>query len=362
MATYLHSLGYATGGFVSGPFLAADYGFARGFDVYDDYSLVDVTDPRGVGIDFGSVHRSTTTPGILRLAESWLAQTRSHRSHRPFFLFIHIFDVHYDYLPHPDTADFDPGYEPSVHLDNLPANPAINPRMNPRDLEHLVALYDGEIRFVDDHLGHLFAALRAAGLEDTTVVAVTSDHGEEFFEHGNKAHRSDLSDVQLKVPLVVRFPSKIPAGLVVNAQVRLADVAPTLLALAGVPAGSALPAQPGPTVLVGTNLEPSLRDARVPFPELPAYGRLICQTGDFRSYRTGTAKLVLRKTPASLREELYDLAADPGEATSIAERDPELVHHLRQLLEAASAAGGVKAPPALLEFDHLSRLRALGYL
>src|SRR5262249_34350660 len=106
--------------------------------------------------------------------------------------------------------------------------------MDPRDLAHVVALYDGEIRYVDEYLGHVIDVVDRLGVLDQTLLVVTSDHGEEFFEHGRKGHRNALYDESIRIPLLMRYPGKIPAGTVIDRQVRLLDVAPTILALAGV--------------------------------------------------------------------------------------------------------------------------------
>jgi hypothetical protein len=125
---------------------------------------------------------------------------------------------------------------------------------------------------------------------------------------------------------------------------------------------TALPARPGPAALVGTNLLPAMQDAGFPFPDLPAFGRLTIKAGKFRFYRTGTAKLVLSETAEGAQEELYDLLSDPTETSSITDRDLALAHRLRQLLEAADAAGKVNAPRVVLDLDHMKQLHSLGYL
>src|SRR5690606_19702043 len=113
-------------------------------------------------------------------------------------------------------------------------NARINPGMDPRDLAFLKSQYDGEIRFTDEHLGRIVARLEQMGVLDDTIVVVTSDHGEEFFEHGMKGHAKTLYDEVLRVPLVVRYPRRIGFGQRIAEQVRLMDVPATILGLAGV--------------------------------------------------------------------------------------------------------------------------------
>ena len=222
LALRLAKLGYATGGVVSGGYLNAKWGFARGFDYYDDFSVGKR--------HFGADKQEITSPHILQLANRWLDQWQQRDSRRPFFLFLHFYDVHYDFNPPPpyDTM-FDPDYQGTLTGLDFDTNPALKPGLPQRDLEHLLALYDGEIRHLDDHLGRFFDSLAERGVFDNTIVAVTSDHGEEFGEHGRFGHRETLYDEVLLIPLIVRFPAKIAPGTVVREQVRLIDVGPTLL-------------------------------------------------------------------------------------------------------------------------------------
>jgi arylsulfatase A-like enzyme len=106
--------------------------------------------------------------------------------------------------------------------------------VTPADLEHLLALYDGEIRYTDDEMGRVLDHLSARGALANTLVVVTSDHGEEFLEHGSWEHQKTLYGEVIRVPLVVRGPG-VPARRE-PAPVSLLDVAPTVLAWAGLPA------------------------------------------------------------------------------------------------------------------------------
>jgi len=104
--------------------------------------------------------------------------------------------------------------------------------MDPRDLEHLVARYDGAIRFVDSELARLVERLDELDLEENTLVVVTGDHGEEFYEHGMKTHRHQLFLESVSVPLILRWPAGLPSGKVVEGNTGLVDVVPTLLSAA----------------------------------------------------------------------------------------------------------------------------------
>ncbi len=357
LAEVLHRAGYATAGFVSGPFLRSLYNYGQGFDLYDDS-----TSARGLGAS----HRGITSPRLLSLVTAWLDGWRVRRAGRPFFLFVHMWDPHYDYEPPPPYDRlFDPGYRGTVTGRDFERGKAVHPGMDPRDLAHVIALYDGEIRFTDEHLGRLIAWLRRSRVLDDTIVVVTSDHGEEFFEHGQKGHQKTLYDELIRIPLVMRYPRRIRPGSVFGRQVRLVDVAPTILGLAGVSApdgfGSGL-ASPGRE----RDLSPWLggeRPARTA-PKLVAFSRLGLWSR-LESARTPRWKVVLGGRRRRL--EIYDLRRDPDERRDLSARAArsgqaaalaELVRRRRRALAARAYPPEHVALPA----EHVDRLRALGYI
>jgi arylsulfatase A-like enzyme len=235
LAAVLQEAGLATAGIVSAPQVAGHYGFSRGFDLYDDQTI-----PAPSAFD---ALEDEPAPVVESLATSWLRANGGKR----FFLFLHFWDVHYDYMPPPpyDTM-FDPEYRGSVTGVDFFQNKAINKNMDPRDLEHILALYDGELRWVDDHIARILAVLEEMGVEDRTAVIVTSDHGDEFFEHGFKGHGRTLYGEVTRVPLVVRVPGG--NGTVVDAPASLTDLMPTALRILGVEA----PARMNGVDLLGT--------------------------------------------------------------------------------------------------------------
>jgi choline-sulfatase len=128
---------------------------------------------------------------------------------------------------------FDPDYAGTVTGANFIDDDSINAHLPPRDLDHLLALYDGEVRWVDDHIARILAAVDELGIADRTAIIVTADHGDEFFEHGSKGHGVTLYREVMQVPLVIRARGLTP-GAVVDVPVSLTDVAPTVLALLGI--------------------------------------------------------------------------------------------------------------------------------
>ena len=355
LAEVLSQEGYTTSGIVGGSYLDAGYGFAQGFDDYDDYTVVnrDRNKPDG----------HVTSPMSLRLASEWLASWAASQQPRPFFLFLHMWDVHYSYDPPPpyDTM-FDPDYEGDIVASPYMRNRRINARMDPRDLEHVMALYDGEIRHTDDHLGRLFDSLKGLGAFDDTIIVVTSDHGDEFFEHGKKGHGQNLFDSVLRIPLLMRYPSKIPAGRVVEGQVRLMDVAPTILGLAGIepPADFGYAREDGPHPY--RDLTPLLEgEPGGKPPPLVAFGDLY---GSLISLRTRDAKII-RSLDDPEQVQRYDLLSDPAEKDNLFGDDNAAIDAL--LAAELGKWLGVEhqedlTAPMELDPEQVRILRSLGYL
>src|SRR6185436_17372373 len=129
-------------------------------------------------------HVDITNPKLVQEVSAWLR--REHEE--PFFLFIHMWDVHHDFIP-PQPFDelFDPNYSGPVD-----GKPPKEHHMEAADLQHLIALYDGEIAWTDSSLGKIVAVLESSSLLDSSILAITADHGEEFFEHGLFGHRNTL--------------------------------------------------------------------------------------------------------------------------------------------------------------------------
>lgn len=273
----LRAEGYFTAGFWTGWYLAGEYGFGRGFDLYEN----SMTQGDMIERELARAHADEELDSARRVLGA--RQKLSHQdvtSHRvvervsralervgkePMFLFLHLFDPHYDYIPPaPWDTRFDPDYTGDVdgrdfydneRIFDIDAHP--RRRIGKRDLDHIVALYRGEIAWTDDAVGRVLDLLDEAGRLDDAIVVVTSDHGDEFFEHGGRGHRHFLWEELLRVPLLVRLPERLrPPGLPssVTSQVDLSDIAPTLLDLlahdvpAGVEGRSLLPALRGSTL------------------------------------------------------------------------------------------------------------------
>ncbi|MCW5891453.1 MAG: sulfatase [bacterium] len=343
LAELLRNAGWRTVAFTDGGPMHASRGFEHGFEVYRH-----------------------TKP--LARAQRWIAGNAGGR--RPVFLFFHSFEIHDPYTPPPGWIDqFDPDYRGPI-LDAVRAIRRgaenweqahalfwkdVDPT-DPRAVAFVHRLYEAGIRHMDDlTLARLLADLAARDPRRETLVVFTSDHGEAFAEHGAFLH-DDLWRHTLHVPLVLRWPGRLPAGLRIDAPVRLLDLTPTILDLVGVPA---------PAYVQGRSLVPLLRGAPLPPQPVVSEHGPPHRTPRFQSLRLDGHTLLLLGD----HMQLFDLAADPGERVDRAAADPALVARLRAELDRWQAecarlaarlgpeGAGVAPPP-----DVMRQLRALGYV
>ena len=320
----LHQHGYATAAFVATTALDPKSGwvpgFARGFDTYDAEFHEDSTD-RYQNVE----HRADYVVGR---AISWL---KDHPK-GPFFAWVHLYDPHEPYDP------------PEPFKKRFASEP-----------------YDGEIAFADSQLGKLFDDLRARGLYDNTLIAVMSDHGEAFGEHGEFSHGIFLYDETIHVPLLLRLPNNQFAGQRVDARVGLVDVVPTILDEAAIAT---------PKEVQGESLVPLMKPSDNAMPALaklknrPAYSESDYSHRDFgwsslRSLRE--EKYLFVEAP---RKELYDQSADPGALHNLAQGSPAVTQALSSKLAAfrektanAAKTGNPDVDPQLVQ-----KLAALGYV
>jgi arylsulfatase A-like enzyme len=229
LASALASAGFQTASFNGGGQIDALFGLDHGFQVYQ--SPKPAHDEEAWARDVGDDRFGT----VVAAALGWLDENRGR-----FFLFLHTYEVHHPYSPDPAFGtllpeSYDGPLPDDISIDLLERINARRLEATPKDLEHVVHAYDVEIRSVDAALGGLVADLKRRGLYDRTLLIVTSDHGEEFGEHGKMGwHSHTLHDELLRVPLVVKFPGSWRAGTSLDAQVRGIDVAPTVMSVARV--------------------------------------------------------------------------------------------------------------------------------
>ena len=231
-----------------------------------------------------------------------------------------------------------------------------------RTVEHLEALYDGEIREMDRTFGTLLEYVRSSGRARNTCVIVTSDHGEEFMEHGQMFHsHAVLYEELIRVPLIVWCPSRYTGGRVIEQPVSLVDITPTVLDIA---------AAPIPKGLDGRSLVPALLGQ-----DLPAGGTTLSEVdasverkkGSVVAVRTADYKLIRKSwDPTPL---LFDLDEDPEEKHDVRPEHPALVSRLDAVLGAAVLTARQFKPaqtkaatvPPTPDAATLERMRELGY-
>ena len=279
LAERMRAAGHATAAFVGAVVLAERFGLGRGFDVYDD----DMGE-RTSGV-VGYAERRANR--VVDAALAWVREAPAR-----FFLWVHFYDPHATYDPPPGFASA------------FASRP-----------------YAGEIAFVDAQLGRLIAGIEERWSAEGLLIVVTSDHGESLNEHGEATHSYTIYDATQRVPLVMRGPG-LPAGRVIEAPVRLIDVAPTLLGLVG--------AQPL-TEATGRDLRPLIagaeRAGRVAYIETLAT-QLDYRWSPLLGLRTARFKYIRAPRP-----ELYDLEADPDETSNLAADEPDRVASFERALE-----------------------------
>ncbi|MGE0639766.1 MAG: sulfatase [Thermoanaerobaculia bacterium] len=341
LAERLRSRGFTTFGISTNGHVSEAWGFARGFETFlPTWKL-----------GFGLYARSEQVNSLLlpRLGE--LAE--------PYFLFVHYLDPHQPYDP---RVAFDGGSLPEELARRAPLREGeVYPTRAPVDAATLRAandLYDGEIRSNDEEIGRLMAALRELGLDRDTLFVFTSDHGEEFFEHGRSGHGKSLYAEVTAVPLIFFGDGLVCPGAVIG-RVGLEDIAPTVLAmLDGAPLGTSSAGE-----FDGIDQSRALRCGG----ELRSAPRLLYVEGDpdaGLALVEGARKLLLTHFPYG--KAFFDQRSDPGEQRDLwsapetaAERDADtrlLAERYNDLVRRSFERDTTTANQELSE-----QLAALGY-
>jgi arylsulfatase A-like enzyme len=384
LADWFKAAGWKTSAIVNTLFLRREkHGVTRGFE---DYLAISRS-------DYKQKEPSSwvTDEAILRVED---------QGDTPLLLFVHYYDVHADYTslesyeklfvgPYSGQADgsawqlmranFEAehieGCLADFHPDRCEYGSKEIPRridasmeritFNEEDIRHLNNLYDGGVRQMDSELGRFFSFLEESGRTKDTVVLITSDHGEEFMEHGRVDHYLAMYRESLQVPLLLRGPG-VPAGERFDQPVSLIDVAPTLLSLARLPI---------PKKIEGYDLSQLWQGGAVS----DWKGRLLFGEASggleyaqsfpgmypiYRSVREGRYKLIERQIGMQKDYELFDLNEDPDEQRNLARMEPAIQARLRAYLEerAQAEARSPVGTEVELEPSEREELRALGYV
>lgn len=351
----LSSAGYLTAAFTGGGYMSAGRGLGQGFEVFQS--------------------QGRRFEDNLEAVLDWL----SANPEQPFFLFLHNFNAHRPYTPpHSIYARFVTDVPPNcagVSLSNkdFKTRAAQNcfgaavsrwPRgVDPRSVEYLRNLYAAEVFYLDSLVGKVVERLRSLEILSGTILLVTSDHGDELFDHGGIDHVKTLYQELIHVPLILSGP-EIPEGRRVLSPVELVDIAPTLLDLAGVD---------HPVDFVGASLlsvaSQTADHARPVFAataydsQRPAFQRY---PYDFKAtVLVGDWKLIFKRRPDGERDlELYNLRVDPEEISEVSSHEASKVDELSRLLMPwiSDMRRRNYCTQEELEAETREDLKALGYL
>ena len=349
LAERLREAGYRTAAFTEGGYVSAQCGFSQGFEIYED-------------------HDEVVEGGPETIAAAALAWVRAVRR-VPFFLFVHTYEPHYPYV-HADFANpSDAGRLPSVvtykEIDAIHSGALI---LSEAERRYLTDLYDGDVAHADRVIGRFLQTLRREGILDGALLVVLSDHGEELWDREpnySPDHGHSLYQELMHVPLLVRWPGRVPAGSRIRTPVSLIDLAPTLLALTGLP---------GDPAHQGRSLARTMQTAEEP-PPRPILAEAIEFGPDRFLIREGNLKVVLTPYPdrfsivpiPARTLEVFDLAADPLERHDLSAHLTKPVAEMVDVLwrRARGVLSGPtrddEAGPPLPE-ELLQQLRSLGYL
>ncbi len=282
----------------------------------------------------------------------------------PFFLFLHFYDVHTDFTPEERwrQAFVEPyqGDMSTVTIEMVKKRNKVlrgQDVFRPEDFAFLEQMYDAEIRTFDERMKVFFDYLEAKGLSDETVVCITSDHGEEYGEHGSILHGRTHYQELVRIPWILRGPG-VPAGQRVERPVHLVDVVPTLLSLAGMPA---LPGVDGYDATLSWRDPSALPSLRYLFSEADHNNLVNGQTRNNFKKSVRLENWVLHYNLVTGTKELYDLEKDAFERNDLAAQEPERVQQLFEKLEAYMQREGSAKDIGEVSAEEQEKLEALGY-
>jgi choline-sulfatase len=305
VAELMHKAGYRTGMFSSNGYVSSKWGFDRGWEKNRNF-----------------IRESLPNSGayLWKVARTWVLGNGTHRQ----FAYLATVEPHVIYNPKkpyllkywnkPYGGPIKP-VQTGIQLGLIKSGKL---KVTDTDKAYIEALHNAEITESDDYFGAFLDDLRASGLYDSSAVVVISDHGEEFWDHGDVGHAQSVHQELVHVPLIIRAPGAFPPGKVVNADVEAMDLFPTLLDLAGIPI---------PPETQGSSLLP-LVDW-----DLPPRAAWSQNTGVSRGLKVGRYRLIHN----GARIELYDELADPAEKVDLARRRPIALRQMRNVFSLLAA-------------------------
>jgi arylsulfatase A-like enzyme len=345
------------------------YGFSKGFDVYRQSD--------------GLITQINSAELMSKAVSKWLGRNAD----KKFFLFLHTYQVHSPYsCPPPYNTMFlekNASFREINLVNYLGGTSGIFKELPEVERQNIVGLYDGGISYVDDQLiKPLIERLKELRLYDQTMIVFTSDHGEEFFEHGSWLHSQSLYGDVLKVPLIIKFPGSKYRGKRIKSLVRLIDVMPTILEVSEIePRGQNMDGQSLVPVIRGkekkdrivladtafftTWLSPERETncSEAWFPDKIAFGTRKNKLIFNRELTEKEARFFSPPPPSLPRLELYDLEVDPQEKVNLASQRAEQVTWMLQKLKEIYGKKRKAGQNQVQQGERLKeQLRALGYI
>lgn len=391
------ALGYQTAAFSFNPYVSPSYGYKKGFNRFFAPSELFIKTHKTVfghllerssrlpwlflftkplynlsekitTISFGETSLHSIEPRHLtQRIISWI----KHHPKKPFFVYAHFEGGHSPYLASPTSIQkFWPGEKLPEEIDELPTTPPeslglflpfhIGPPLDQKNLEKMLALYDAKIHDHDFYLGQLINFLKIEGLWKNTLLIITADHGEEFYDHQGWGHGHSLYQEVIHVPLVISDAGILPRGVRVKSPVSLLDLMPTLLSLLNLKSRLEFPYS-----LEGIDLKGIITHSYLSSREDPIYAELT--QGNHKAYALIDDHWKIIKTIFDGEEcvFLYDLNQDPDEKNDLASLFPQKKQELLSRLESIIAKAqkkGFESRRRRIDKREKEKLRALGYI
>jgi arylsulfatase A-like enzyme len=295
--------GFRTGLFSSNGYVSSKWGFGRGFD--ENRNFVRENLPNGAD-------------NLWATAKKWIMPGKA----KPQFVYLAVIEPHVIYNPKkeflkkywdkPYTGPIKPVLT-GIQLGKIKQGTL---KVNDTDKAYLEALHNAEITQSDTAFGVFLADLKSAGLYDTSVVIVISDHGDEFWDHGDVGHAQGPHQELVHVPFMIHAPGLLPAGRVIETEVEAMDLAPTVLDLAGIPVPESMQGQS----VLATALDEVAHSPSTSMTQNGSMARGI-KSGRYRMIHSGAGRI-----------ELYDEIEDPREHTELVGKRPIALRQMRDVL------------------------------
>lgn len=393
LADVMAASGWTTHAFSANPHISPSFGLTRGFQ-HNDKAWAAGTSGR----NFSFIYRVVDALGLGQVDDKggrvvvgniteWMAERKP--DDPPAFVFVNFLEAHFPFRQLP--AEYRESYQHADmntlrEIDQIAFGVQFGRQLTPEEMtfvhQPLVDLYDGGVRYTDHLVGEVIDVWKKAGRLDNTVVVVLADHGEMVGEHGAFGHVTPVLEQDLRVPLVVRYPARVPKGRRVSDPVSTTGTMATILDLAGAP--------PAPTVqvhslmrvvngepevglpLIAERFEEEMLASRFAPGTANGHGEQVNPRGRYQVYRSGDWKLVRHWEDGHTKVHLFDLANDPTEDHDVAASRPDVLAPLEREFDDERAELGLpaidakveipKIDPASLAPDERAALIELGYI